>query len=108
MKDYYGLLGLQPGASGREVRRAYRRLVRKWHPDLNPDDPAGRTKIQEVNEAYEVLGSPEKRQTYDRQRAERSMAGGRDAGLYPAHPEHPFFSYFLKMREGLRKRTEKS
>lgn len=108
MKDYYAILGLQRGASTREIKRAYKKLVRKWHPDLHPDDLACRTQIQMINEAYEVLSDPEKRQAYDRQVARRGIAEDRGAGLHSAHHEHPFFSYFLRVNEAFRRRTEKS
>jgi len=108
LKDYYAILGVRRDASSREIKKAYRRMVKKWHPDLHPQDPSCRTKILEINEAYEVLSAPEKRQAYDRQLARRSIAEDRGAGLHSAHHEHPFFSYFLRVNEAFRRRTEKS
>jgi DnaJ-class molecular chaperone len=64
-KDYYQTLGLAKTASGKEIKQAYRKLARKFHPDLNPGDKASETRFKEINEAYEVLGDPEKRKKYD-------------------------------------------
>lgn len=63
--DYYRILGLDKGASQDNVKKAYKKLARKFHPDLNPDDPDAHHKFQEINEANEVLGDPEKRKKYD-------------------------------------------
>lgn len=63
--DYYRILGLDKGASQDNVKKAYKKLARKFHPDLNPDDPDAHRKFQEINEANEVLGDPEKRKKYD-------------------------------------------
>ncbi|MDP4230130.1 MAG: J domain-containing protein [Bacteroidota bacterium] len=65
-KDYYKILGVEKGASTEEIKKAYRRLARKHHPDLNPNDPKAKQIFQEINEANEVLGDPEKREKYDR------------------------------------------
>ena len=64
-KDYYSTLGVAKTASEKEVKASYRKLARKWHPDVNPGDKAAETKFKEINEAYEVLGDPEKRKKYD-------------------------------------------
>ncbi len=64
-KDYYSILGVKRDASEQEIKRAYRRLARKHHPDVNPDDKSAEAKFKEINEAYEVLSDKEKRQKYD-------------------------------------------
>lgn len=65
-RDYYDILGVRRGASDKEVKQAYRRLARKYHPDVNPGDKASEGKFKEINEAYEVLSDPERRTKYDR------------------------------------------
>ena len=63
--DYYSVLGLKKDASADEIKKAYRKLARKHHPDLNPDDKESHQKFQQINEAKEVLSDPEKRKKYD-------------------------------------------
>lgn len=65
-KDYYAILGVGRGASEKEIRQAYRKLARQYHPDVNPSDKSAEAKFKEINQAYEVLSDPEKRQKYDR------------------------------------------
>jgi DnaJ-class molecular chaperone len=64
-RDYYEVLGLKRDATDQQVRQAYRKLARKFHPDLNPRDKTAEEKFKEVNEANEVLSDPEKRKRYD-------------------------------------------
>ncbi|HVS96302.1 MAG TPA: J domain-containing protein [Puia sp.] len=63
--DYYKVLGVGKDASEEEIKKAYRKLARKHHPDLNPDDKEANKKFQQINEANEVLSDPEKRKKYD-------------------------------------------
>ena len=63
--DYYNVLGLDKSASQDDIKKAYRKLARKYHPDLNPNDESAKKKFQEINEANEVLTDPEKRKKYD-------------------------------------------
>ena len=63
--DYYKILGIKRDATQEEIKKAYRRLAKKFHPDLNKDDPQAKSRFQEINEANEVLSDPEKRRRYD-------------------------------------------
>src|SRR5947207_9051274 len=63
--DYYQVLGLDKNATQEDIKKAYRKLARKHHPDLNPNDKEAHKKFQQVNEANEVLSDPEKRKKYD-------------------------------------------
>ncbi|MEN9225840.1 MAG: DnaJ C-terminal domain-containing protein [Thermostichus sp. HHBFW_bins_43] len=64
-KDYYKILGVSKTASADEVKQAFRRLARKYHPDVNPNDKTAEEKFKDINEAYEVLSDPNKRKQYD-------------------------------------------
>jgi len=63
--DYYNILGVDKNATQKEIKVAFRKLARKYHPDLNPNDPNAKRNFQQINEANEVLSDPEKRQKYD-------------------------------------------
>ena len=64
--DYYKILGIDKSANEAEIKKVYRKLARKYHPDLNPNDETAKVKFQELNEANEVLSDPEKRKKYDK------------------------------------------
>jgi len=81
--DYYAVLGVSRGASTAEIEKAYRELVRKYHPDMNPDDNEAETKFQEVQRAFEVLKDSEKREMYDRYGSSFDAAGGGPGGGNP-------------------------
>src|ERR1051326_2785980 len=65
--DFYQRLGIDRKASADEIRKAYKRLARKYHPDVNPGDKGAEERFKKMSEAYDVLSDPKKRQTYDRQ-----------------------------------------
>ena len=77
-KDYYEILGVSKTATLEDIKKAYRKLARKYHPDLNPGDKEAEVRFKELNEANEVLSDPEKRQTYDQfgQYRTQASAGG--------------------------------
>jgi DnaJ-class molecular chaperone len=81
-KDYYKVLGVGKGADEKEIKAAYRKLARKYHPDVNPNDPKAEAKFKEVSEAYEVLRDPEKRKKYD-----QFGAGWDQVGQGPGAPD---------------------
>jgi DnaJ-class molecular chaperone len=91
-RDYYATLGVDRTASDDEIRKAYRKLARQYHPDLNPGDQASEARFKEINEAHEVLGKKENRKKYDelganwRQQTPPDGAGGaRPGGGWSAH-----------------------
>src|SRR5262252_3552273 len=65
-RDYYEVLGLNRDAEDEAIKKAYRKLAMKWHPDRNPDNPKAEEHFKEAKEAYEILSDPEKRAAYDR------------------------------------------
>lgn len=77
-QDYYDTLGISKTASQDEIQKAYRRLARKYHPDLNPDDKAAQQKFKDIQTAYDILSEPEKRKMYDQfgPDFEHAAAGG--------------------------------
>jgi len=108
-EDYYKTLGISRSASQAEIETAYRELARKYHPDLNPDDKTAKTKFQQVQAAFDVLGDPEKREMYDRYGSsfETMGAGGPGSGPFRGggspggfSPEDIDFSQFFGERFG--------
>ena len=81
-RDYYEVLGVERGASDAEIKSAYRRLAKKYHPDLNPGDKEAEAAFKEVNEAYEVLSDDQKRARYDQFGHEDPTMGGGGYGGY--------------------------
>ena len=82
-KDYYGTLGVKRDASEKEIKQAYRRMARKYHPDVNPGDKTAESKFKQINEAYEVLSDKENRRKYDQfgdqwQHADQFAQAGRE------------------------------
>lgn len=99
-QDYYETLGVARGASGEEIKQAFRKLARVHHPDVAKNKAAGEAKFKEINEAYEVLGDPEKRKRYDELGADwqengraAGPPGGGPRGRTPAPGGEPDFEF---------------
>lgn len=79
-RDYYEVLGISKGASDTEIKKAYRKMAKKYHPDANPDNKEAEAKFKEVNEAYEVLSDPQKKAAYDQYGHSAFEQGGMGGG----------------------------
>lgn len=116
--DYYKILGIDKNAVEKDIKAAYRKLARKYHPDLNPNDPEAKKKFQEINEAQAVLSDPEKRKKYDKYgenwqhaeayeqaeqqagRSQRQYAGTGDTSNYGGFENGGDFSDFFESMFG--------
>ncbi len=87
--DYYKTLGVSRNASQSEIQKAYRKLARKYHPDVNPDDKSAKEKFQQIQQAYDVLNDPNKREMYDRYGSSFESVGGGGPGGGGAWRVHP-------------------
>ncbi len=92
VKDYYEILGIGKNASQEDIKKAYRKLARKYHPDLNPGDKSAEQKFKEINEAYEVLGDEKKKADYDQYGRSPFDSGGAwyDSGTYTSGDRFDF------------------
>jgi DnaJ-class molecular chaperone len=88
-EDYYKVLGVNRNASPSELQKAYRDAARKYHPDMNPDDKTAKEKFQKVQQAYDVLNDPEKRELYDRYGSSFETMGGGGPGAGPQWRAQP-------------------
>ena len=79
-RDYFEVLGVERGADADTIKKAFRKLARQYHPDVNPGDAGAEAKFKEISEAYEVLSDPEKRRRYEQFGQYWSQAGGGGGG----------------------------
>ena len=118
--DYYKILGLTKSASEKDIKTAYRKLARKYHPDLNPNDKEAEKKFKEINEANEVLSHPENRKKYDDygkdwkhaeefEKAKQQQQYQRSAqGTSGDYSQEDFSDFFESMFGGTRSRSQRS
>lgn len=106
-KNFYELLGVSKSADEKEIKSAYRRLARKYHPDVNPNDKSAETRFKEISEAYEVLSDTDKRKLYDQfgsnwdQVPNFSQAGGADQNInFGGTGFETLFEQFFSGRQG--------
>ena len=94
-RDYYEILGVERGAAQAEIKKAYRQLARRYHPDVNPDDPDAEERFKELSEAYSVLNNEQGRAGYDRYGHDGPQAfGGAGAGDFGFGFEDLIASFF--------------
>lgn len=103
-KDYYASLGVSPEADEKTIKKAYQKLAKKYHPDVNPGDKAAEDKFKEATEAYEAIGDPEKRKKYDELRQDyqhwQTYGGrGNQGGQWQSHPGGGFQSHTITPEE---------
>src|SRR5690242_15274145 len=94
-KDYYDILGINKKSSEDEIKKAYRKLALKYHPDRNPGDKEAEVKMKEINQAYSVLSDKEKRQSYDRYGNEEPFFRQGNGGFGSFHASSSFFEDIL-------------
>lgn len=97
-KDYYSILGVGRSATDKEIKQAYRKLARKYHPDVNPGNKAAEETFKEINQAYEVLSEPDKRKKYDQfgqnwQQADQFAQAGAQGGTGSAGFDFSGFNF---------------
>src|SRR5271170_3020266 len=90
-RDFYKVLGVERSADAEEIKKAYRKLALKYHPDKNPNDKSAEEKFKELSEAYEVLSDPAKRANYDRFGHAAFDPRSRGAGTYGFHDPSEIF-----------------
>jgi molecular chaperone DnaJ len=108
-QDYYGILGVSKSATPDDIKKAFRQLAKKYHPDQNKDNPSAEDKFKEINEAYEVLKDPQKKAMYDQHgHSAFGQGGGGPSGGFGGNPEDfgdfadSFNSFFEEMMGGRR------
>ena len=107
-QDFYQVLGVPDSASEAEIKKAYRRLAKQYHPDANPDNPKAGERFKEISEAHSTLSNGEKRKKYDRMRKYGAFMGGADFVQW-----HGNYELLKMMREieamahGIRARKQK-